>query len=84
VLRESLGKDEAIEFRGEFLHAFQYTEKVRSHLPVTVLRGTTQLYAEAMEYDNLARVLQLKGRIRGEFSPPASSVRVQPAPVRTR
>jgi lipopolysaccharide export system protein LptC len=73
VLREALGGDEAIEFRGEFLHAFQSSERVRSHLPVTVLRGTTQVYADALEYDNLARVLRLDGRIRAEFSAPPAT-----------
>ena len=28
------GKEEAVEFRGEFLHAFRNVEQVRSHLPV--------------------------------------------------
>jgi lipopolysaccharide export system protein LptC len=72
VLREAGGKEEAIEFRGEFLHALQNTERLRSHLPVTVLRGRSRLMADAMEYDNLARVLQLKGRIRAEFTPPGA------------
>ena len=73
VLREANGKDEAIEFRGEFLHALQNTEQVRSHRPVTVLRGRSQVVADAMEYDNLARVLQLRGRIRAEFTPPGAA-----------
>ena len=72
VLREANGKDDAIEFRGEFLQALQYSERVRSHLPVTVLRGATQINADAMEYDNLARVLQLTGRIRAVFSAPVA------------
>ncbi len=74
VLREASGKEEAIEFRGEFLHALQNAERVRSHLPVTVLRGGTQVVADAVEYDNLARVLQLKGRIRAVFEAPAPPV----------
>ena len=80
VLREASGKEEAIEFRGEFLHALQNTEQVRSHLPVTVLRGGTQVVADAMEYDNLARVLQLKGRIRAVFTPPVPGAKVGAAP----
>jgi lipopolysaccharide export system protein LptC len=81
VLREARGKEEAIEFRGEFLHALQNTEQLRSHLPVTVLRGSSQVVADAMEYDNLARVLQLKGRIRAVFAAPASApVAKAPAP----
>ncbi len=80
VLREASGKEEAIEFRGEFLHALQNTEQVRSHLPVTVLRGGTVVVADAMEYDNLARVLQLKGRIRAVFTPPAPLAKAGAAP----
>jgi lipopolysaccharide export system protein LptC len=70
VLREAAGKQEAIEFRGEFLHAFLNTERVSSHLPVVVRRGATEVRADAMEYDNLARVVQLKGRTRAVFAPP--------------
>ena len=82
VLRESNGQDEAIEFRGEFLHAMQNSERIRSHLPVMVLRGATQVNADSMEYDNLSRVLQLKGRIRAVIAPPpaASASRASSAP----
>jgi lipopolysaccharide export system protein LptC len=71
VVREALGDEEPIDFRGEFLHAFLNTERVRSHLPVTVTRGGTEIRADAMEYDNLDRVVQLKGRVQATFPPPA-------------
>jgi lipopolysaccharide export system protein LptC len=71
VVREALGGEEPIDFRGEFLHAFLDTERVRSHLPVTVTRGGTEIRADAMEYDNLARVVQLKGRVQATFPPSA-------------
>jgi lipopolysaccharide export system protein LptC len=71
VTREATAGDEAIEFRGEFLHAFLYTERLRSHLPVTVTRGGTELRGDALEYDNLDRVLQLKGRVQATFAPTA-------------
>jgi lipopolysaccharide export system protein LptC len=74
VLREATAKDEAIEFSGEFLHAFLATERVRSHLPVTVRRGGSEIHAAAMEYDNVARVVELKGRMRAVFVPPARPV----------
>jgi lipopolysaccharide export system protein LptC len=74
VVREASAEDEAIEFRGEFLHAFLNTERVRSHLPVTVLRGRSEIHAAAMEYDNVARVVELKGRMRAVFMPPARPV----------
>jgi lipopolysaccharide export system protein LptC len=71
VVREAMGRQEAIEFRGEFLHAFLNTERVRSHLPVVVRRGATEVRADGMEYDNLTRVVDLKGRMRAVFSSPA-------------
>jgi lipopolysaccharide export system protein LptC len=71
VVREAQGRQEAIEFRGEFLHAFLNTERVRSHLPVVVKRGATEVRADGMDYDNLARVVDLKGRMRAVFAPPA-------------
>lgn len=73
VVREALGRQEAIEFRGEFLHAFLNTERVRSHLPVIVRRGATEVRADGMDYDNLARVVDLKGRMRAIFTSPARS-----------
>ena len=71
VTREALAGVAMLEFRGEFLHAFLNTERVRSHLPVVVTRGGTEIRAEAMDYDNLDRVVQLKGRVRASFAPPA-------------
>lgn len=70
VVREATARQEAIEFRGEFLHAFLNAERVRSHLPVVVRRGATEVRADGMEYDNLARVVDLKGRMRAVFTPP--------------
>ena len=71
VVREATAKDAAIEFRGEFLHCFQNTERVRSHLPVVVTQGGTEMRAESMAYDNLAGVLDLKGRVHAVLTPPA-------------
>ncbi|RZA16454.1 MAG: LPS export ABC transporter periplasmic protein LptC [Lysobacteraceae bacterium] len=58
-----------LEFRGEFLHAFLNTERVRSHKPVTLKRGDDQFTANSMDYDNLDRQLQLQGRVRGTLLP---------------
>ena len=69
IVREGRGAEDPIDFRGEFLHAYLNTERVRSHLPVTMTRGTTEIRAEAMEYDNLERVVQLKGRVQATFPP---------------
>jgi lipopolysaccharide export system protein LptC len=71
VVREGLNGEEPIEFRGEFLHAFLNTEKLRSHLPVTLTRGGMEIHAEAMDYDNLDRTVQLKGRVTATIPPNA-------------
>ena len=70
VVREATARDAAIDFRGEFLHYFQNTERVRSHLPVLVTQAGTEIRAEAMAYDNVSRVLDLKGRVRAVLAPP--------------
>jgi lipopolysaccharide export system protein LptC len=69
VVREATDKDAAIEFRGEFLHCFQNTERLRSHLPVVVTRGGTEFHADSMAYDNLAGLLDLKGHLRAVLTP---------------
>lgn len=58
-----------MEFRGEFLHAFMNTERVRSHKPVTLIRGNDKFTGDAMEYDNLDRVLDMRGHVRGLLVP---------------
>lgn len=58
-----------LEFRGEFLHAWVNTERVRSDQPVTLIRGKDQFTGDSMEYDNLDQVLQLRGRVRGSLQP---------------
>jgi lipopolysaccharide export system protein LptC len=71
VTQEATPTESAIDFWGEFLHVFVNTERVRSHLPVRVKQGATEVQAAGMDYDNLARVIDLKGRMRGIFVPPA-------------
>ena len=60
---------EPVEFRGEFLHAFLHTERVRSHLPVSVFREGSEMHAKGMEYDHLEGLLQLQGPIRAKLLP---------------
>jgi lipopolysaccharide export system protein LptC len=43
---------------------------LRSHLPVVVTQGQSIIRAEGMEYDNLARVVDLKGRTSATFVSP--------------
>lgn len=61
-----------LEFRGEFLHAFLDTERVRSHQPVTLTRGADQFTADTMDYDNLSGIANLHGRVRGVLVPAAA------------
>jgi lipopolysaccharide export system protein LptC len=58
-----------VRLRSEFLHAFLVTERVRTHLPVTVRYGTTQVDAAGLEYDNALRKLELKGPMKAVFAP---------------
>jgi lipopolysaccharide export system protein LptC len=60
------------EMHSDFLHLFADTEQVRSHLPVLLLRGAGDRFTsqEGMDYNNLDRVMQLTGRVRGTLLPP--------------
>ncbi|RYF25399.1 MAG: LPS export ABC transporter periplasmic protein LptC [Comamonadaceae bacterium] len=58
-----------LEFRGEFLHAWVNSERVKSDQPVTLTRGTDQFTADSMDYDNLDQIVQLNGRVRGTLMP---------------
>jgi lipopolysaccharide export system protein LptC len=62
---------ETVEFRGEFLHAFLAQERLRSHLPVRVRRGGSEFQAAGMDYDHLAGLLKLEGRMRAVLLPQA-------------
>ena len=58
-----------MEFRGEFLHAFLESERLKSHKPVRLRRGTHEFTAESLDYDNLDRVMEMRGRVRGTMMP---------------
>jgi lipopolysaccharide export system protein LptC len=79
VVRAATAKDTAIDFRGEFLEYLQFSERVRSNLPVVVTQGSTELHADAMDYDNLARLLDLKGHVQAVFAPPPAAPASAPA-----
>ena len=59
----------ALEFRGEFLHAFVNEERVSSNKPVEVIRGKDRFTADTMTYNNLTQVATLKGRVHGVLVP---------------
>lgn len=68
--RDKSGKAQAaLTFKGEFLHAFMDTERVKSHKPVELTRGQDRFTADSLDYDNKNRVMLLKGRVRGQLMP---------------
>ncbi len=69
VVRNAAPGADAIEFRGEYLHAFANTERLRSHLPVVVTRGATVIHADGVEFDHLAQRIDFLGRMRASFAP---------------
>lgn len=58
-----------LEFRGQFLHVFVNEERVKSHLPVVIRRGSDEFEGDTFAYDNLDRVADLKGRVKGVLVP---------------
>ena len=77
VVREASTTAEGIviprsELQSDFLHLFANTEQVRSHLPVVLVRGAGDRFTadQGMNYDNLGRLMQLSGRVRGTLLPP--------------
>jgi lipopolysaccharide export system protein LptC len=63
------GSGVPLVMKGEFLHAFLVTERVKTHLPVTVRQGSSEFRAAGLEYDHAARRLDLKGPLRAVLSP---------------
>ena len=58
-----------LEFKGEFLHVFVNTERVKSHKPVELMRGNDRFTADTMDYDNIDQVMELRGRVHGVLQP---------------
>lgn len=61
--------DPRLEFRSEFLHAYVNTERVQTNQPVVMTRGNDRFTGDAMDFDNLSRVMNLRGRVRGVLTP---------------
>ena len=69
VDRAAQGNEPALQFRGEFLHVFVRGERLGSHKPVEVTRGRDRFVADAMEVDNTAQTLELRGQVRVTLVP---------------
>lgn len=61
----------ALTFAGEYLYAFIHAERVISNKPVELTRGQDRFTADNMDFDNLQRVMLLKGRVKGILLPAA-------------
>jgi lipopolysaccharide export system protein LptC len=73
---EVTGHDAAgapVLMQGEFLHAFLVSERVRSHLPVRVRSGNSELHAAGLDYDHPARRLELTGPVRATLTQRAAT-----------
>jgi lipopolysaccharide export system protein LptC len=58
-----------MEFKGEFLHTFVNEERLKSHLPIVIRRGSSEFSADSLDYDNVTRVIQLQGRVKAILQP---------------
>lgn len=70
VRREATAAAATIEFESEFLHAFLDTERVKSHLPVTLRQGSSELRVSSLDYDNLSQTAKFGGPLRARFDVP--------------
>jgi len=58
-----------MEFRGEFLHIVKASQTIKSHKPVDLTRGSDRFTADSLDYNNVDRVIQLTGRVKGTLVP---------------
>ncbi len=70
VVHEGGSDGRRIEFESEFLHAFLNVERVRSHLPVRLREGNSDLRVGTIDYDNLARSAKLGAPVHAQFDLP--------------
>jgi lipopolysaccharide export system protein LptC len=59
----------ALTIRTEQMTAIPDVEQFSAVVPVRIEQGGTRLAGEAMDYDNLTRVLTVSGGLRGEMAP---------------
>lgn len=60
---------DSLEIRGEFLELLTESERIKSHLPVTLITPRGELRAGTLDYGHLDRTGQLGGRVTGELWP---------------
>ena len=62
-----------MEIRSEFLHVFANSEKLKTNKPVSLKRGEDAFEGDSLDYDNLNRVLELNGHVKGLLQPKAGA-----------
>lgn len=62
-----------VEIRGEFLEILSKEERVRSHLPVSVVSERGELYGGTLDYRHAAGLAELGGRVTGQLRPGSAS-----------
>jgi lipopolysaccharide export system protein LptC len=70
VVQEGVDQALPMEIEGEYLQALLKTKQVRSHLPVRLRQGTSELRVARVEVDNAKRVAVFGGPIRVQIQPP--------------
>ncbi|MBP6898446.1 MAG: LPS export ABC transporter periplasmic protein LptC [Burkholderiaceae bacterium] len=73
---------DTLEVQGEFLHAFTRFERLRSHLPVRVRRGGSDIRAGGLDYEHPTGLLQLAGPVRATLLPRRPPLPTPPAPAK--
>lgn len=58
-----------LEIESDFLHAFLNEELMRTHLPVRVRYGSSEIRAQNLEYDHLKGRLSFHGASNARFEP---------------
>ncbi|NBS46796.1 MAG: LPS export ABC transporter periplasmic protein LptC [Betaproteobacteria bacterium] len=58
-----------LQLNSEFLHAFINDDRVRSHKPVTLLRGADRIEGGSLDYNDRDKVLELRGDVRAVLAP---------------
>ncbi len=64
--------------RSEFLHVFLVSERIKTHLPVLVRQGSTEIHAAGLAYEHATGRLELKGPLRTVLAPRARPARNKP------
>ena len=61
--------EEFTQINSNFLHFYAEDDRVKTHVPVTILNGKNTFAAQAMDADNMQQTLNLKGRVRVKIFP---------------